>query len=174
MTPQLEEDNYLTIQLLSFDRPTGLTERYYFLEMSTLQATTLLAKDRKIISLKILAYTNDNKYLDEQTANSIKTIGEFNDFFLKNTDYYIHDCEIESENSLIISTHDDGEVYIQFPSDNSNQTFINSIFERHSLNKVLIEILKNKPGHYLVIDREGNVTVDFENFDDYIKNGQNQ
>ena len=97
MTTQLDDNNYLTIQLLSFDRPTGLTERYYFLEMSTLQVTTLLLYDKKIVTSKIVAYTDDNKYLDENIKESFKTIGDFNDFFLNNSDYYIHNCNIELE-----------------------------------------------------------------------------
>lgn len=51
-----EKDNYLTIQLLSYDRPTTQTERYYFLEMSTLQATTLILADKRIVSARIIAY----------------------------------------------------------------------------------------------------------------------
>jgi len=172
MPTRSEKDNYLTIQLLSFDRPTDLTERYYFLEMSTLQATTLLPQDRKIISSEIVAYTDNNKYLDEQTAINLKTIGDFNNLFLNNPGYYIHNCSVELEDGLNIHSHDDGEVSVQFTHDNSSQTFINRIFEKYNLDKALIHTLKNKPGHYLSIDLENNITADFEDFDDYIKNGR--
>lgn len=173
MTTRLDEDNYLTIQLLSFDRPTGLTERFYFLEMSTLQATTLLTKDEKIASTKVVAHNDDNNYLDESTTESFKTIGDFNDFFLNNPDYYIHNCDIELEGGINLGSHDDGEVSIQFLSDNSDQTIIDNIFEKYNLDKKLISILKNKPGHYIAIDKQGNVTGDYKNFDDYLKNGRN-
>jgi hypothetical protein len=172
MTTHLDEDNYLTIQLLSYDNPTGLTERFYFLEMSTLQATTLLHKDKKVVTSKIVAYTDDNKYLDEHTTESFKTIGDFNDFFLNNPDYYIHNCDIELENGIILGSHDDGEVSIQFPSHNSDQIIIDNIFEKYKLNKTLIDILKNKPGHYIAIDKQNKITGDFTNFDDYLKNGR--
>lgn len=172
MTTQLDEDNYLTIQLLSYDRPSGLTERYYFLEMSTLQATTLLPHGKKIISNNIL-YTDDKKYLDIHTANSFKTIGEFNDFFLNNPDYYIQNCDIELENGIILGSHDDGEVSIEFLIDKSDQTIIDNIFEKYNLNKQLIDNLKSKPGHFIAIDKKGNVTGDYKNFEDYLKNGRN-
>ena len=80
---KVDQDNYLTIQLLSYDRPSVLTERYYFLEMSTLQATTLLPESRKVVACKIVAYTDDNKYLDETTT--FETIGDLNEFFQLNT-----------------------------------------------------------------------------------------
>ncbi|MES2656067.1 MAG: hypothetical protein V4620_10790 [Bacteroidota bacterium] len=172
MTTPLDEDNYLTIQLLSYDRPTGLTERFYFLEMSTLQATRLLPHNKKIVSTKIVAYTDDNKYLDEHTIESFKTIGDFNDFFINNPDYYIHNCNIELEDGINLGSHDDGEVSVQFLSDNSDQIIIDNIFEKYNLDKKLISILKNKPGHYIAIDKQSNITGDYKNFDDYLKNGR--
>src|SRR5688572_30569103 len=96
----LEQDEYLTIQLLSYQRSSELTEEYYFLEMSTLQATTLLPQGLKIITSEIVAYTDDNKYLDRK----FDSIGEFNDFFVRNSDYYIHNCEIKLENGMTIES----------------------------------------------------------------------
>lgn len=173
MTTPLDEDNNLTIQLLSYDRPTGLKERFYFLEMSTLQATTLLPHDKRIISINIIAFTDDNGYLDENTTESFKTIGDFNDFFINNPDYDIHNCDIELEDGMNLGSHDDGEVSIQFLSDNSDQTIIENIFKKYNVDKKLISILKNKPGHYIAIDEQSNVTDDYKNFDDYLKNGRN-
>lgn len=172
MTTQLEADNYLTIQLLSYDRPTVLTERFYFLEMSTLQATTLLPRDKKIVSIKIVVHTDDNQYLNDPTIERFKTIGDFNAFFLNNPDYDIHDCDIELENGFSLSSHDDGEVSVQFPINNSNQTIIDDIFEKYKLDKKLIDTLKIKQGHYISIDKQNNITGDFKNFGDYLKNGR--
>lgn len=168
---QLEEDNYLTIQLLCYDRPTKMKERFYFLEMSTLQATTLLPQNKKLASSKITAYKNDNKYLDKNTAESFKTISDFNEFFINNPEYYIQNCEIELEDGLNISSHDDGEVSIQFLCNISDQIIIDNIFEKFNLNKKLINILKNKPGNYIAIDKQSNVTGEYKNFDDYLING---
>jgi hypothetical protein len=172
MRTEIDEDNYLTIQLLSYDRPTELTERFYFLEMSTLQATTLLPRPKKVISNKIFAYTEDNKYLDDNTTESFKTVADFNDFFLTNPDYYIHNCEIELENGIKLSSHDDGEVSVQFPMDSTEQIIIDNIFEKYKLDKKLIDILKSNPGHYFAIDKQNKVTGDFVNFEDYLKNGR--
>lgn len=172
MTKQLDEDNYLTIQLLSYDRPTEVTERFYFLEMSTLQATTLLSQDKKIVSAKIVVYTDDKEYLDEYTTASFKTIGDFNDFFLSNPNYYIHNCDMELEDGINLGSHDDGEVSLQFSSGNSDQTIIDNIFEKYNLDKNLIEILKTKPGNYICIDKQNNIVEDFKNFDDYLENGR--
>ena len=171
-TKLLDDDNYLTIQLLSFDKPTELTERFYFLEMSTLQTTTLLPQDNKIISCKIVAYSDDNTYLNEQLVATFQTIGDFNVFFLNNPDYYIHNCDIELENGIKLRSHDDGEVSVQFPSDNSDGIIIDKIFEKYNLDKKLIDILKSKPGHYIAVDKQNNITGDFKNFDDYVENGR--
>jgi hypothetical protein len=172
MTTQLDEDNYLTIQLLSYDRPTELTERFYFLEMSTLQATTLLPPDKQIVTSKIFAYTDDNNYLDEDTSKGFKSIGDFNAFFLSNPNFYIHDCDIELENGIKIGSHDDGEVSIEFLNDNSDRIIIDDIFEKYNLDKKLIDKLKSEPGHYVAIDKQNNITGDFKNFDDYVENGR--
>jgi hypothetical protein len=141
--------------------------------MSTLQATTLLPHDKKITSIHIVAYTDDNEYLDVQATNSFKTIGDFNEFFISNPDYSIHDCDIELENGISISSHDDGEVSVHFQTGHSGQTIIDGIFEKYHLDKKLIDTLKSNPGHYLTIDTESNVTGDYENFEDYLKNGRN-
>ena len=172
MTTQLDEDNYLTIQLMSFDKPTVLTERFYFLEMSTLQVTTLIRPDRGIISTKIVAYTGDNKYLDENTTVGFKKIGDFNSFFLSNPDYYIHDCDIELEDGLIVRSHDDGEVSVIFSNDAPDSDLLEMIFNKYNLDTSLIEVLKSKPGHYIAIDKASKITGDFVNFDDYVDNGR--
>lgn len=172
MITQLEEDNYLRIQLLSYDKPTIHTERFYFLEMSTLQATTLLAPHIKILTSNILAYTDDNKYLDENTTKNLKCIGDFNDFFLSNPYFYIHQCNIELENGIKLSSHDDGEVSIEILNDKSDVNIVDAIFEKYKLDKCLIDKLKSKPGHYITIDKQNNITGDFKNFDDYLENGR--
>jgi hypothetical protein len=169
MPLQLEEDKYLTIQLLSFDRPTEKGERFYFLEMSTLQATTLLNQDTKLVNARIVAYTSDNKFLDENFTANFKTVGDFNQFFLSHKDYYIHDCELMLENGIRISSHDDGEVSIQFDNNSSDPKIIDRIFQKYNLDKKVIETLKDKSGHYIEIDSESNITADYETFDDYIK-----
>jgi len=172
MTTPLEEDNYLTIQLLSYDRPTELTERFYFMAMSTLQATILLPADKKIVTSKIFAYTyNNNKYLDEDTTKGFENIGDFNAFFLSSPDFYIHNCEMELENGIKLGSHDDGEVSIEFLNSNTDRIIIDNIFEKYNLDKTLIDMLKKKPGHYMAIDKLNNITGDFKNFDEYIKYG---
>ena len=107
--------------------------------------------------------------MDENTKESFKTIGDFNGFFLNNSDYYIHNCDIELGNGINISSHDDEEVSVQFPCDNSDQIIIDNISEKYNLDKKIIGILKNKPGHYIAIDKQNNIIGDFKNFDDYVK-----
>ena len=171
MKTKFEDDNtFLRIQLLSYDCPTPQTERYYFLEMSTLQATAQLPPDKRIKDIKIVAYTENNKFLDDNTISTFRTIKDFNDFFINDLDYYIHECNLQVENGLTLSSHDDGEVSIQFSLGSEDETLIDRIFERYSLDKNLIELLKSKPGHYLSIDNKNNILADFSNFDDYIEN----
>lgn len=80
-TGNLEEDQYFSLQLLSYDQPNEQTGRYYFHEMSTLQATTLLAKEQKIKSAKIIAITDDDKYLESQTVKSFNPLMISTNFF---------------------------------------------------------------------------------------------
>ena len=103
-----------------------------------------------------------------------KMFNFFNDFFKKNSDYYVHSCQIDLEGKISIRSHDDGEVSIQFPFGNSDLLIINNIFDTYNLDKNLISILKSKPGYYFGIDKESNVTGNFESFDDYLKNGRNK
>jgi hypothetical protein len=162
----LEEDEYLRIQLLSYHKSGGETEGYYFLEMSTLQATTLLPPGLKIKTSEIVAYADENTYLDRK----FDSIGEFNEFFIRNADYYIHNCEIKLENGMTIGSHDDGEVSIQFSCDNVDETFLDKIFKKYKLDKSIIGSLKLKPGHYFSINKDGKITGEFGTFDDYVKN----
>ncbi len=169
MTIQLNEDDYLSIQLLSYDKPSELTERFYFLETSTLQATSLMPQNKKIISSNIVAYNNENEYLDEQTIEMFKTVSDFNIYFINNPEYYIHDCDLKFENNIKLSSHDDGEVSIQFPCGSTDQTIINKIFSKYNLDRKLIDTLKNKSGHYIAIDKQNNITADYKDFDEYLR-----
>jgi hypothetical protein len=164
--------NELTIQLLSYDRPTSITERYYFLEMSTLQITKTIADERKIRKLKILAFDLDDEILDTQIDESLKTIHDFNSFFSERSEFFIHDCEIELDDNLKVSSHDDGEVSIAMPLDSKDNVLIDQIFQAFNLNKNLISVIKSKPGHYFSINKEGRIFEDFKDFDDYIAHGR--
>ncbi|MCS3797824.1 hypothetical protein [Niastella sp. OAS944] len=141
--------------------------------MSTLQATTLLPRDTQLLSCKIVAYSKDNPYLDNKIVDGFKTIGDFNNFFLNNPDYFIHNCEIEIEGRMTIGSHDDGEVSIEYPIESSDQAIITRIFETYNLDKGIIEILKSKPGHLFGIDNENKVIAEYINFDDYLTRALN-
>jgi hypothetical protein len=174
MTTKLEEDEYLKIHLLSFDKPSVLTERFYFLEMSTLQATTLMKQDCEIVSAEIEAYTDKNKYLSESDIASFKTVKGFNSFFLSHPDFYIHNCDLKLRDGFSLNSHDDGEVSIEFVSNDSEiPEIIEKIFDKYSLDKKLMSILKSKPGHCISIDEKSQITADFKDFDDYVANGRN-
>lgn len=169
---QLIGNNGLKIQLINYSKPSELTEQFYFLEMSTLQVTTLISHDKKIVSIKNVVYDENDKYSLEVSNMKSNTIGDFNDFFLKNPKYYIHDCDIYLEDGIHIRSHDDGEVSIEYKSDSLDQIIIERIFETFKLDKNLIEILKNKPGHYTGIDNNNCIIGEFKNFKDYLKNGR--
>jgi hypothetical protein len=168
----LEEDDFLNIQLVSFDSPNAETERFYFLEMSTLQATTLIQKNRRIKNIEISAYTDEKEFIDELTSSSFNNIGDFNDFFLKNENFYIHNCDLELENSLVLRSHDDGEVSIQFNKNSEDSIIIDKIFKKYNLHLNIIEHLKSKAGHYLAINKQGNVIADYVSFDEYLIKGR--
>ena len=174
MTTLLDDDNYLVIRLISYDKPTEQKERFYFLGMSMLQVMVLLPQSRKIISSKIVAYTDNNVFLGGTVTETFKNIGDFNEFFRLNPDYYIHNSEIELENGITVGSHDDCEVSIQFPKNSPEQIAIYTIFEKYKLDKSLISMLKTKPGHYIAFDENSRVTGDFVDFDDYLDNGRNK
>jgi hypothetical protein len=166
---QLKEDGILVIQLLCYDKPTPSTDRFFFLEMSTLQATTLLEGDRKINSINIFSYTPDNRYLDQQTISTFATVAEFNDFFFKNAEYYIADCQMQLENNLEIRSHDDGEVSVELISGGIDSIFIERLFYKFKLDKSLIDFLKSKPGYYFSIDANSKISDEFATFDEYVE-----
>ncbi len=170
MTNEIKEYDGLRIQLLSFDKPTQETDRYYFLEMSTLQATTLIQDDRKIVNIKITAYNDQNEYLNKLKLKTIKTIADFNRFFKENSDYYIHDCDLELEDNLVISSHDDGEVSIQITRTNSDFKIIQDIFKQYYIDPDLISKLKENIGHYIEIDNNNQIIGNYQTFDEYIEN----
>ena len=120
----------------------------------------------------IIGWERQNIFISEQAILDLKTIGQFNSFFINNKGYYIHDCTIEIENHLKIGSHDDGEVSIQFNTEQTELSFIHKIFDTFKLDKNLIEILKNNERHYISIDKESRVLKNFVDFDDYIKNGR--
>ncbi len=168
-TMRLTDDQSLTIQLLSFDRPDTLTERFYFLEMSTLQATTLVNPESRIIRAEICAYTKENVFISQNDIEGFKTIADFNHFFLDHSDYYIQNCEIEIETGLEISSHDDGEVSIRLQKEGRDRHLIRTIFQRFNLKDELLSTLTDHPGHYIAIDGNSAVVTSYASFDDYVK-----
>ncbi|MGZ5242626.1 MAG: hypothetical protein ACXWEY_07865 [Bacteroidia bacterium] len=168
----LEDDNYLRIQLLSYDCPKESLGRLYLMEMSTLQATTLVPANVKITNIEIIAYTNDNTYLTEDEKQRFKTIGDLNSFFLQNPHYYIDGCDLELESGITIHYHDATEISITFRKENIENDLVNNIFTKYQLNKQLIKILVSKPGHYIAIDESSEIIGDYANFDEYIEKGR--
>lgn len=168
MTNEIKEHEGLRIQLLSYDKPTQETERFYFLEMTTLQATNLIEYERQIKNIKIVSYDSNDNYLDDHTIMSFNTISKFNSFFQSNTDYYIHECDIELDRNLILSTHDDGEVSIQMNLKSQDRNIIKGIFKQYGVDEGLISILESRVGHYLEVDKENRVIGDYKSFDDYV------
>ncbi|MFT4762593.1 MAG: hypothetical protein ACI9LN_004579 [Saprospiraceae bacterium] len=120
MINEISEHDGLAIQLLSCYTPSPFVERFYFLEMSTLQATTIISPEREIIKLKFFGSNYDDIYIDQKIQETFKTINDFNNFFIENQDYYIDNCHIEMNNELTLSSHDDGEVSIQISKDSSD------------------------------------------------------
>ena len=171
MTGLIDDDEYLKIHLLSYDRPTADMERFYFLEMSTIQATTLIKRDTKITSQNISAWTDDQKYFSDEDRR-FNNIGEFNDFFIEHADMCIHNCDLKLTNGLQVSSHDDGEVSLSYPADNGLHSVIDDIFSKYRLDKAIIQTLKKSPGHYFAIDSNSNIKADFVNFDHYVERGR--
>lgn len=171
MTPELEQDSYFKIDLLCYEILEGRMERFYFTEMATLQATTLLPAEIKIISVQLLAYTDKGVYMDEETASGFKTIGNFNGFFLTNPEDDIHDCEMNLENDLYIGSHDDGEVSIIFPLDKPWYGLIENIWKKYELGEDLMTYLKSNNGYLIKINSEKKVIGEYVNFRDYLNNG---
>jgi hypothetical protein len=168
MTNEIKDYEGIRIQLLSFDKPTQGTERYYFLEMKTLQATTLISDDRQIVDIKIVAYNDKNNFVNSLTLKSFKTISEFNRFFKANSNYYLHDCDIELEGNLILSSHDNGEVSIQITEKSFDNKIIQDIFNTYKVDIDLISEIRNNPGHYIEIDKNNRIIGNYPTFDDYI------
>ncbi|PKV62391.1 hypothetical protein [Pontibacter ramchanderi] len=170
----LEEDDYARIQLVSFDYPAAGKERYYFLEMSSLQATTLLEPALKIKRLEIVAYDSNDNYLSTAETNNFKTLSDFNTYFLKNPDFYIHNLEMELENGSKINSHDDGEVSITIAKDSEQIEIIKRVLKNYKIQEDLITEMKRSPEHYLAIDSVGKVVADYSSFDEYVEKGRKQ
>jgi hypothetical protein len=165
----VQDTDQSRIQLLSYDKPSRLTERYFFSEMSILQVTRLFSTTQRIASCRIEAYTPENKCANEELIPSIDTVGALNEFVSIHSDYSFVNCDIELYNGIHIECHDMGEVSIELQNDNTHQGLITSVFDEYGIDKKLIPILKARPGHYVLIDGRSNVVEDFQNFDDYIR-----
>ncbi|KAA9340257.1 hypothetical protein [Adhaeribacter soli] len=165
----LEEDEYLTIQLVHFGNSEEGKERYYFMEMSSLQATTLLEAEFEIEKIEIEAYDQQDNYLTDSQIIDFKKLAHFNDFFLNHPDYYIHNLDLVLENGIEIGSHDDGEVTLAIIKDSNQIENVKKILKKFNLKESLIAEMRNKPNHYLGIDSAGNVVADYSTFDEYLE-----
>lgn len=170
--PVLQEDNYLRLQLLCYRLPEPGTEEYYFLEMSTLQATTLLPADAGIDSATLHGETPDRRYFDESSLPAFRTIEDFNGFFLQHPDYEILNCTLDLDGGLHLHSHDDGEVSVSFPLGSSWNSLIDRIFEKYRLGRDVLEAMKQAPGRYFKLDPESRIVDQFTDFDEYLDRGR--
>ncbi len=170
---QLRQDHSLKVELLSFDQPDPWTERFYFLEMSTLQATTLVRPESALLRSNLTVYASENVFHSEDDIPAFRTIADFNRFFLEHDELYIQNCELELETGLFISSHDDGEVSIQFQKDIPHRDLITRIFKRFELRGELLLFLIDHPGHYIAIDKSSMVIGNYPSFDDYLAASRN-
>ena len=61
-----EAESYFKLTLLRYDRNDLQTERYYFAEMSTLQASLLFPEELKLLGLKIAGFDEQENFFDEK------------------------------------------------------------------------------------------------------------
>ncbi|MCZ2337022.1 MAG: DUF2711 domain-containing protein [Chitinophagales bacterium] len=165
----LEADNYRKLKLLRYDREDPQTERFYFAEMSTLQASLLFPEELKLLGLKIAGFDEQENFFDEKELPHFHNISDFNHYFLQNPNYRLQDCELEMEQGIKLESHDDGEVTISFPLDsNLKEPLILSIFKKYKLNLNIKQFIEEKSGFYVRIDSDGNIESYSRDFDKYL------
>lgn len=162
----LEADNYRKLELLRYDRDDPQTERYYFAEMSTLQASLLFPEELKLLGLKIAGVDEQENFFDEKELPHFHNISDFNHCFLQHPDYRLQDCALEMEQGINLESHDDGEVTISFPLDsNLKEPLLHSIFEKYKLNLSIKQFIEENAGFYVRIDSDGNIESCSRDFD---------
>jgi len=165
----LEEDNYFKLKLLRYDQDDPQTERYYFAEMSTLQASLLFPKELDFIGLKIAGFDEQENFFDEKDLPHFQSLSEFNHYFLQHPNYRLQDCELEMEQGIKLESHDDGEVAISFPLGSGlKEAMILSIFEKYKLKLNLKQFIEENAGFYVRIDSDGNIESYSRDFDKYL------
>lgn len=163
----LEAESYFKLELLRYDRDDPQTERYYFAEMSTLQASLLFPEELKLLGLKIAGVDEQEIFFDEKELPRFHCISDFNHYFLQHPNYRLQNCKLEIEQGIKLESHDDGEVAISFPLDSGlKEPLILSIFEKYKLNPSIKQFIEGNAGFYVRIDSDGNIesyTMDFDN-----------
>lgn len=165
----LKADNYFKLKLLRYDRDDPQTERYYFAEMSTLQASLLFPEELKLVGLKIAGFDEQENFFDEKELPHFHCISDFNHYFLQHQNYRLQDCELEIERGIKLESHDDGEVALSFPLDSDfKEPLILSIFKKYKLNLNIKQFIEENAGFYVRIDSDGNIKSCSRDFDKYL------
>lgn len=161
-----EAESYFKLKLLRYDRNDLQTERYYFAEMSTLQASLLFPEELKLLGLKIAGFDEQENFFDEKELPHFHSISDFNHYFLQNPNYRLQDCELEIEQGIKLESHDDGEVTISFPLDSSlMEPLILSIFKKYKVNPSVKNFIQENSGFYVRIDSKGKIESCSKDFD---------
>lgn len=155
------------VECLYYNRIDAQREIFVLSALSTLEVTTLLDESIKVQDVQAFSYATDT-YLGENIISKFDTIEAFNRFFVNNPQFHIHDCNLQLENGLKISSHDDSEVHIEQPVDFEGGKLIKDIFKVKGLSEALVSEVKSHPGCYCSLDREGRVKAVHESFDDYL------
>lgn len=100
----------------------------------------------------------------------INSLEELENYLVKNDNVLIDDIEfVLVDYDILVSIHDDYEVYITCSLSYENISFIRNLIERMGYNNKIFDYLICNKGKYVFVEKEDKIIEIYDSFDDYIR-----
>lgn len=158
----------LQIECLLYNTTSSGRHSFYISYLSTLEVTALLDETLALERLQLFAHTR-SETLEDSVTTTLKTLKDFNKFFINHPEYHIHDFDAGLSDGTTMSSHDDGEVHLTLPEESNDFSLLERILMIKELPSTLIRKIMSAPGFYFKISPNGDIQGYYSTFDDYLE-----
>lgn len=144
--------------------------QFFIADCSVNDVFSQIPNKLKITNIKFLASDYRRNYVNEEDLIKENTFNDILMFLQENEDYSIDDMELNLENKLEVSAHDNNDINIIFFKNINYKKIISNIFNKLGLDENIIfpELKKNK-NKYLIFEKSGKLVEKFDGFEEYLE-----
>jgi len=155
------------IELMYYGEKENLNQHFYFFGLSIAEILHYFPKNSKIVNLNFVAqYKND--CINQNDLKNKESLNELITFINKHNQFDFFEFDTTLSNNIQISSHDDCEISLTFPTKFKYNALLNKLLTKHNYNseKVISELMENK-NLYIKMKQPDIIEKVYRNFDEF-------